>query len=101
LPHGTVPLAPSDLPVVGYTSNKETKTFIEPEAAKVEQTFTRASGTRYLLNRWREEQLSAARRITYRALVTQDIELNKAQRSPLRLDHGRYMNFYLRLHGRK
>jgi hypothetical protein len=82
-----------DLPVVNYTSNKETKTFIERAAAKIEPNFTRASGTRYLLNRWREEQLSAGRQITYRDLVKQAIELNKAKRSPLRLEHGRYINF--------
>jgi SAP domain-containing new25 len=82
-----------ELPVINYTSNKETKTFIEREAAKIEPSFARASGTRYLLNRWREEQLSAGRRIRYRDLIKQAIELNKAKRSPLRLDHGRYINF--------
>ena len=66
-----------DLPVVNYTSNKETKEFIEREAAKLEPGFKRASGTRYLLNRWREEQLSIGKRITYRDLVTQAIEFNK------------------------
>src|SRR5438105_3347209 len=45
-----------DLPVVHYTSNAETKRFIDREAAKLEPGFTRASGTRYLLNRWREAQ---------------------------------------------
>jgi hypothetical protein len=88
-----LPSAGLDLPVVDYTSNKETKTFIKREAAKIEPNFTRASGTRYLLNRWREEQLNAGRRITYRDLVKQAIELNRAKRSPLRLDHGRYINF--------
>jgi hypothetical protein len=64
-----------DLPVVHYTSNKETKSFIEGEAAKIQPGFKRASGTRYLLNRWREEQIAAGRGITYRDLVLQAIAL--------------------------
>ena len=82
-----------DLPVVHYTSNKETKSFIEREAAKIQPGFKRASGTRYLLNRWREEQIAAGRRITYRDLVLQAIALNESKRGPLRVEHGRYINF--------
>jgi hypothetical protein len=81
------------LPVVNYTSNKETKQFIEREAAKLEPGFKRASGTRYLLNRWREAQIAAGRKITYRDLVKQAIELNRAKKAPLRAEHGRYINF--------
>ena len=82
-----------DLPVVNYTSNRETKDFIEREAAKLEPGFKRKPGTRYLLNRWREEQLSAGRRITYGHLVKQAIVLNKTKQGPLRVAHGRYINF--------
>jgi hypothetical protein len=82
-----------DLPVVHYTSNRETKDFIVREAAKLVPGFTRKSGTRYLLNRWREKQLSAGRRITYRDLVRQAIELNTTKRGPLRAEHARYLNF--------
>ena len=82
-----------DLPVIHYTSNKETKLFIEREAAKIQPGFKRASGTRYLLNRWREEQIAAGGRITYRDLVLQAIVLNENKRGPLRVEHGRYMNF--------
>jgi len=82
-----------DLPVLHYTSNKETKLFIEREAAKIQPGFKRASGTRYLLNRWREEQVTAGRRITYGDLVNQAIALNESKRGPLRIEHGRYMNF--------
>jgi len=82
-----------DLPIVNYTSNRETKAFIEREAAKLEPGFKRVPGTRYLLNRWREQQLAAGRRITYRDLVAQAIELNKTKRGPLRIEHGRYINF--------
>jgi len=82
-----------DLPVVHYTSNKQTKSFIEREAAKIQPGFKRASGTRYLLNRWREEQIAAGHRITYRDLVLHAIALNKSKRGPLRAEHGRYLNF--------
>ena len=82
-----------DMPVVNYTSNRQTKEFIEREAAKLEPDFKRASGTRYLLNRWREAQLAAGKRITYRDLVMQAMKLNKTKRGPLRIEHGRYINF--------
>jgi len=82
-----------DLPVVHYTSNRETKAFLVREAAKLVPGFTRKAGTRYLLNRWREGQLAAGRRITYRDLVRQAIALNKARHGPLRIEHGRYCNF--------
>lgn len=81
------------LPVVHYTSNKETKDFIAREAAKLVPGFKRASGTRYLLNRWREEQISSGRRITYGDLLKQAIRLNQTKRGPLRMPHGRYLNF--------
>ena len=82
-----------DLPVVHYTSNKETKVFIEREASKIQPGFKRASGTRYLLNRWREEQIAAGRPLTYRDLVLQAIALNECKRGPLRIEHARYINF--------
>ena len=82
-----------DLPVIHYTSNKKTKLFIERDAGKIQRGFRRASGTRYLLNRWREEQIAAGCRITYRDLVLQAIALNESKRGPLRIEHGRYINF--------
>ena len=72
-----------DLPIVHYTGNSETKDFIAREAARLEPGFKRASGTRYLLNRWREAQMASGRRITYRDLVKQAIRLNKTKRGPL------------------
>jgi len=81
------------LPVVHYTSNRETKDFIVREAAKLQPGFKRVSGTRYLLNRWREAQITRGRRITYGDLVKQAIRLNKTKHWPLRVEHGRYINF--------
>jgi hypothetical protein len=46
-----------------------------------------------LLNRWREEQLGQGRRITYGDLVRHALELNRTKDGPLRVEHGRYMNF--------
>jgi len=82
-----------DLPIVHYTSNRQTKDFIQQEAAKLQPGFKRKSGTRYLLNRWREEQLRQGHRITYGDLVRHAIELNTTKDGPLRLEHGRYINF--------
>jgi hypothetical protein len=82
-----------DLPVVHYTGNRQTKDFIEREAAKLVPGFKRKSGTRYLLNRWREEQLRQGRRIAYGDLVRHAIELNRTKDGPLRVEHARYINF--------
>lgn len=70
-----------DLPVVHYTSNRETKDFIQQEAAKLEPGFKRKSGTRYLLNRWQEEQIRQGHRITYGDLVRHD-RVEQDQRWP-------------------
>jgi hypothetical protein len=82
-----------DLPVVHYTGNRQMKDFIEREAAKLVPGFKRKSGTRYLLNRWREEQLRQGRRIAYGDLVRHAIELNRTKDGPLRVEHARYINF--------
>jgi hypothetical protein len=82
-----------DLPIVHYSSNRQTKDFIEQEAAKLAPAFKRKSGTRYLLNRWREEQLRHGHKITYGDLVRHAIELNRTKDGPLRIEHTRYINF--------
>jgi hypothetical protein len=82
-----------ELPVAHYISNRQTKDFIQQEAAKLEPGFKRKSGTRYLLNRWREEQLRQGHRITYGDLVRHAIELNGTKDGPLRIEHARYINF--------
>ena len=82
-----------DLPVGHYTGNTETKDFILREARRIDPNFAPKPGTRYLLNRWREEQLANGRRITYRDLVRQAIALNQTKRRPLRIEHARYINF--------
>lgn len=85
-------LAPK-LPVVNYTSNKETKDFIVKEALKIAPGLKRRSGARYRLNRWREEQLTRGVKITYLDLVNKYIELNQSEERFARAPSGRYINF--------
>lgn len=82
-----------DLPIVHYTSNKETKDFLLQEARKRAPGFKVKSGTRYLLNRWREDQITSGNPVTYGDLVQEMIRLTKETQGPLRIDHGRYNNF--------
>jgi hypothetical protein len=82
-----------DLPVVNYTSNKETKDFIVSEAQKIVPGLKKKSGARYRLNRWREEQLTAGTGITYRDLVNKYIELNQGEELFKQVPSPRYVNF--------
>jgi len=82
-----------ELPIVNYTNNKETKTFIEQEARKLVPNLKRKSGARYRLNRWREEQLTGGLKITYRDLVKRYVELNQTEGSFTKIPHPRYVNF--------
>ena len=81
------------LPVVNYTSNKETKDFIVREALKIEPKLKRKSGARYRLNRWREEQIEQGIKITYEDLVKQYVKLNRSEGSFPKIASGRYINF--------
>jgi hypothetical protein len=82
-----------ELPIVNYTSNKITKTFLEQEAAKIVPGLKKKSGARYRLNRWREEQLTSGVPITYGDLVKRYVELNQVEGSFARIPHVRYINF--------
>jgi hypothetical protein len=81
------------LPVVNYTNNKETKDFIVKEALKVAPDLKRKSGTRYRLNRWREEQIDKGIKINYGDLVKQHVKLNQVEGSFPQVPSGRYINF--------
>ena len=81
------------LSVVNYTNDKETKDFIETEALKIAPQQKRKSGTRYRLNRWREQQIDNGIRITYRDLVRQYVRLNQVQGSFPHVPLDRYVNF--------
>ena len=82
-----------DLPVVVYTNNKETKTFLEREAQKLAPGLKRKSGARYRLNRWREEQLLKGIKLTYEGLVKEYVRLNQTRGPFAQIPHGRYINF--------
>lgn len=82
-----------ELPIVNYTSNKETKNFIVKEALKIDPKLKKKSGARYRLNRWREEQIEKGVKITYGDLVVQYVQLNQLEDSFPQASSGRYINF--------
>ena len=82
-----------DLPIVNYTSNRETKDFLAREAQRIAPGLKRKSGTRYRLNRWREEQLTAGKRITYGDLVRQYVKLNQVEGPFEQIPYDCYVNF--------
>jgi len=82
-----------NLPVINYTSNDETKQFIEQQARKLQPDLKRKSGARYRLNRWREEKLTNGIKITYEDLIKRYVELNQTEGSFARIPHPRYINF--------
>ena len=82
-----------DLPVVVYTNDKETKSFLEREALKLAPGLKRRSGARYRLNRWREEQLMSGVKLTYRELVKEYVRLSETSGPFAQIPHGRYINF--------
>jgi hypothetical protein len=82
-----------DLPVINYTSNKVTKIFLEVEAKKIVPNLKRKSGARYRLNRWREEQLTAGKALTYGDLVKRYIELNSTPGDFPKIPFACYVNF--------
>ncbi|MDH3748085.1 MAG: SAP domain-containing protein [Gammaproteobacteria bacterium] len=81
------------LPVGVYTNNKETKSFIVREAKKIAPDFKEKSGSRYRLNRWREEQIERGVKITYGDLVRRFVELCQTDGRFPQARSGRYVNF--------
>lgn len=81
------------LRIINYTSNKQTKQFIEKEALKIRPGLKKKSGARYRLNRWREEQLNQGNKITYADLINEYIRLNESESPFKKIPHGRYINF--------
>jgi len=81
------------LPVALYTNDKETKDFLEREAQKLVPGLKRKSGTRYRLNRWREEQLVNGVKITYGDLVKEYVRLNLIKEPFAQIPIDCYVNF--------
>lgn len=65
------------LPIVNYTNDRMTKDFLEREGRRLNPGFKFKSGSRYRLNRWREEQIGRGRKITYLDLVREYVKLNE------------------------
>lgn len=82
-----------NLPVAFYTNDKETKDFLEREAQKLVPGLKRKSGTRYRLNRWREEQLVNGVKITYGDLVKAYVRLNLTKEPFAHIPIDCYVNF--------
>jgi hypothetical protein len=81
------------LPVLNYTNDPETKAFLERESQKITPGLKRKSGSRYRLNRWREEQLTKGNRITYKDLIEQYVKLNQTEGKFQQIRVVCYVNF--------
>ena len=75
-----------------YTSNRQTKDFLRMQARKAAPEVREKSGVWYRLNRWREEQITKGKRLTYGDLVQKYLALNRVERFE-KVPHGRYINF--------
>jgi hypothetical protein len=82
-----------DLPIVVYTNDKNTKDFLESESQKIAPGLKRKSGSRYRLNRWREEQIVKGVKLTYGALVKEYVRLNQTLVPFAHVPLPRYINF--------
>jgi hypothetical protein len=80
------------LRIENYTSNRETKDFIIKQARMMAPDVPEKSGVWYRLNRWREQQITKGKHLTYGNLVRHYVVLNKMQRFE-RVPHARYINF--------
>jgi hypothetical protein len=83
----------SKLRVRSYTNDAETKEFLEREARKLSPEHKERSGSRYRLNRWREQQIAAGLKITYGDLVREYVRLNRPDVAHERAPQVCYVNF--------
>jgi len=60
---------------------------------KIAPDFKEKPGSRYRLNRWREEQIGKGIKITYGDLIRRFIELSLVEGPFPQVSHGRYINF--------
>ncbi len=79
--------------VIRFVNNKETWRFLELEAKKIDPKFRRKSGTKYRLNRWRDDQLVKGNPITYGDLVKSYVEINNSKEPRKRIEGTYYMYF--------
>lgn len=81
------------LPVMVYTNDSETKEFLERESLKLSSKHKQRSGSRYRLNRWREQQVASGVKITYGDLVREYVRLNRPDVAHERAPLVCYINF--------
>jgi hypothetical protein len=81
------------LPVRAYTNDAETKEFLERESRRLSPEHNQRSGSRYRLNRWREQQITAGVKITYGDLVREYVRLNRPDVAHERAPQVCYVNF--------
>lgn len=92
-PRGQKDRVALDAVVKVYKNDAATKAFLEREARRMQPRYRRRSGARYRLNRWRESQLAAGNRITYRDLVHEYVRLSLQPQPFAKVPVGRYINF--------
>ena len=83
----------TSLPIIHYTSNKQTKNFIISKAQKIIPGLLVKSGVWYRLNRWRDDQITKGKKITYGDLINQFIQLNQPEKKFKKIAVTRYINF--------
>ncbi|MBX2922174.1 MAG: hypothetical protein KF746_08280 [Chitinophagaceae bacterium] len=83
----------TSLPINNYTNNNQTKNFIIAEAQKTVPNLTIKSGVWYRINRWRDEQATAGKKITYGDLIDQFVTLNQTDGKFKKVAVTRYINF--------
>jgi hypothetical protein len=81
------------LPVLVYTNDVETKEFLERESRRLAPGHKQRSGSRYRLNRWREQQIAVGLKITYGDLVREYVRLNRPDAVHERAPQVCYVNF--------
>ena len=81
------------LPVMVYTNDAETKEFLERESRKLSPEHKQRSGSRYRLNRWREQHIAAGEKATYGDLVREYVRLNRRDVAHERAPQVCYINF--------
>ena len=79
--------------VQNYKNDSITKDFIEAEAKRKDPHFKRKSGSRYWLNRWRENAMESGKKITYGDLVSEYVRLNKPDHKNPQIPSTKFNNF--------
>jgi len=84
-----------NLPVRRFTNNTETWSFLEVEARRIDPHFKRKQGVKYRLNRWRDEQLTKGKLISYGDLAREYVKLNNSKK-PFKRIQGTYYMYFLK-----